>query len=618
MNRQAAALHKQTDVADAAHRLLQRKCECGAHTPGGGTCRNCTGEQRGLQRKLSIGASDDPFEREADRVADRALAMQASDIGRAPLPIQRLAPSAPAHSAVPDSVDQALRGSGVAIDRATREDMEQRFGHDFSQVRVHQDGIAAQSARDVGAQAYTVGRDIVFGAGMYAPHCVSGRRLLAHELAHTVQQTGGGHGAPARPPALQRKVVLKGTEIDLKSRNAFLTARKWKNTSLARMVMEDMASAADTFDFASDAELETEITKRISTVAHQRESQEAIQTAPGQHAAAFGYPFNGESALYGPRVNFKAHEYWTPDVPDNYDVRTDKVKNAALKALPRHSRCTVYGDQCGLYRWKLSAQGKHDPYKALSYLFAPQAPHKRTLFHCDYLISAVNFLSFADSLGAAEFNKRVIAYGADNMVLTWNAFSDLNLATWKRDPAGDMIADPTTRAVVPGLGSMQNVVPSSEADLVLGDHVIFWNHLAYDTLNANIGNAWRLENAILVSKSKGQDIFVGHGSGYKTVNMMHGKLAEEFNDVANIALKIAKSATSTDATVKKKAEDEMALRFPKVKRVGDEWRVQGTDFCGRPIDMKLRTIKAAEVTGLKNPCDVTKMNSVNRPIESAK
>jgi len=70
--------------------------------------------------------------------------------------------------------------------------MEPRFGHDFSHVRVHADEQAAESARAVNALAYTVGRDIVFGRGRYAPGSTEGRRLLAHEMAHVVQQ--GSHG----------------------------------------------------------------------------------------------------------------------------------------------------------------------------------------------------------------------------------------------------------------------------------------------------------------------------------------------------------------------------------------------------------------------------------------
>ncbi|MCE9672850.1 DUF4157 domain-containing protein [Myxococcus stipitatus] len=105
----------------------------------------------------------------------------------------------------PPIVHEALRSPGQPLDSATRAFMEPRFGYDFSQVRVHFGREAEQSARDVNAHAYTVGRDVVFGAGRFAPGTYDGRRLLAHELAHVVQQAPSGasgarasHGAPTR------------------------------------------------------------------------------------------------------------------------------------------------------------------------------------------------------------------------------------------------------------------------------------------------------------------------------------------------------------------------------------------------------------------------------------
>jgi hypothetical protein len=190
--------------------MLQRKCACGAHTLGGGTCARCAGERGGLQRKLSIGAANDPFEHEADRVADQVMAAPSPGrIATAPVRIQRLASQgAEASEAVPASVDQALGSGGRPLDGATRGDMEQRFGHDFSQVRVHDDGAAQRSARDVNARAYTVGNAIVFGAGEYAPRSAAGRHLLAHELTHTIQQG---------PPVLRAKPVFAETGAPAKS-----------------------------------------------------------------------------------------------------------------------------------------------------------------------------------------------------------------------------------------------------------------------------------------------------------------------------------------------------------------------------------------------------------------
>ena len=93
----------------------------------------------------------------------------------------------PAH-AVPSIVHEVVRSPGQPLDDATRSFMEPHFGHDFSRVRVHTDSKATESARAVNALAYTVGHDVVFGCGQYAPRLPAGEQLLAHELTHVVQQ----------------------------------------------------------------------------------------------------------------------------------------------------------------------------------------------------------------------------------------------------------------------------------------------------------------------------------------------------------------------------------------------------------------------------------------------
>jgi hypothetical protein len=94
-------------------------------------------------------------------------------------------------------VDEALDSPGQSLDAATRAEMESRFGHDFANVRVHADATAADAARAVNALAYTLGNDIVFGAGAYEPNTQAGKRLLAHELTHVVQQ-GNTQGVTTR------------------------------------------------------------------------------------------------------------------------------------------------------------------------------------------------------------------------------------------------------------------------------------------------------------------------------------------------------------------------------------------------------------------------------------
>jgi hypothetical protein len=106
----------------------------------------------------------------------------------------------PAHhkesSEVPPIVNDVLRSSGRPLDEKTRAAMEPLFGNDFSQVRVHADAKSAASALSLNASGYTMGHDLVFGEGQYAPGTAAGRTLIAHELAHVVQQRGAGSGRP--------------------------------------------------------------------------------------------------------------------------------------------------------------------------------------------------------------------------------------------------------------------------------------------------------------------------------------------------------------------------------------------------------------------------------------
>ena len=180
--------------------LLQRKCACGG-TPGPtGECEVCKKKRLSLQTKLKVNKPGDIYEQEADRIADQVMATRADHaVSSTPVRIQRFAgQSTGQRVAVPASVDQALANPGRLLEPMLRQDMKQRFGYDFSRVRVHSDAAAEQSARDVNADAYTVGNHIVFGSGRFAPAKVEGRRLLAHELTHVVQQESGATPMIAR------------------------------------------------------------------------------------------------------------------------------------------------------------------------------------------------------------------------------------------------------------------------------------------------------------------------------------------------------------------------------------------------------------------------------------
>ena len=202
-----------------------------------------------FQPKLTVNTPGDAYEQEADAVAERVMGMQSGEVAQpqalslTPVaPIQRqcaecekeelqrqeedseekevqlmhIASSADdtiqrqcaaceqeeaqrketgggdaSGKAAPGIVNDVLSsGGGQAMDGGTRQFMESRFGHDFGQVRIHTDSRAAESATAIQAKAYTSGRDIVFGQGQYQPESDSGKRLLAHELAHVGQQGG--------------------------------------------------------------------------------------------------------------------------------------------------------------------------------------------------------------------------------------------------------------------------------------------------------------------------------------------------------------------------------------------------------------------------------------------
>lgn len=171
-----------------------------------------------IQPKLKIGAPNDRYEQEADRVADQVMRMPgpaAVQPHTSPPQIQRRCPECdeklqrqteedeagderlqakgipgqiPRLSSPVTSQINNIKGGGQALSGPTRNWFEPRFGKDFSQVRIHSDRRAAQLAKQVNARAFTLGRDIVFNAGEFSPHTDVGGRLLAHELTHVVQQ----------------------------------------------------------------------------------------------------------------------------------------------------------------------------------------------------------------------------------------------------------------------------------------------------------------------------------------------------------------------------------------------------------------------------------------------
>jgi len=154
--------------------------------------------------QLAVSPADHPLEAEADRMAARvsnngmAMGTGTGTEAATPSPRRQAAGQLGVRGSglheAPATVQQAFSSPGKPLDSATRAYMEPRFGTNLAGVRVHTGTDSAAAARAVDAYAYTVGQDIFFGAGRYNPQSKEGRRLLAHELTHTVQQSGGNAG----------------------------------------------------------------------------------------------------------------------------------------------------------------------------------------------------------------------------------------------------------------------------------------------------------------------------------------------------------------------------------------------------------------------------------------
>jgi hypothetical protein len=154
-----------------------------------------------VQARLAIGQHDASEEQEAERMAEqviRAPEPHSADVQeRLQIKAAGAGSASRVRASVPPVINEVLHSPGQPLDPSLRAAFEPRFGRDFSHVRVHTGSEAAASARSINALAYTAGSDIVFGAGQFSPQSPQGQHLLAHELAHVVQQSRSGASAPA-------------------------------------------------------------------------------------------------------------------------------------------------------------------------------------------------------------------------------------------------------------------------------------------------------------------------------------------------------------------------------------------------------------------------------------
>jgi hypothetical protein len=750
-------------------------CACGGSCPrcaaGGGASfdrplvANPTRARPQLQPKLAFDKPGDPLEQQADRIADQVVGMPDATVPTAVRPppgepgttttpgIQaKLAAPTPSASGAATRNGVDVHGGGTAMPPRLRAYFEPRFGADFSSVRLHTDDAAADSAQAISARAFTLGHDIVFGRGEFQPDTPHGKRLLAHELTHCVQQgvtgdyrvqrlaanldfkdlarrirkaiKGAGTDEEAVYRALQQlegdpgaittleetyqneyqldlradivddfsdeeleyaMQLLRGGAVDSAQRiergtNAVVSIttaieRLWaatdrvgtdeeaifatllpfnRNTAeledafekrygeklrdtliselssdeldyamelmgpedaagdvesmispriidanfpaadqpMARRILRDLlAVRGERLDFANDQELVDEIRKRMRTGQLMKESQAGT---------AFGYP-----------------ETLPADCPG---YTSDIYRQASVHARVNKDARALWGpvtlDSEYFYFFRLSAAGRADAFDAISRLFTYQSSIcDRTLIHCDFLITVIHYRAFAESIGKEAFND-LVRTGKLDPILTYHGFPK----------------PPEDPRKSPSAWSLQTMRPASEDDLVIGDHVIFWNHLAYDALTTREPGPWRLENALLVDKSAaGEDLYEGHGApempggiapGPRDV--MLGDLMKVYNNIARRALQLTREV---DAGVDPNKPAELAAKFPQVTKGPDQrWIIheliqpEGNRLRKKRsyVLRELPNVNDPELIGLRDPDYPDRMNTVRRPVESAR
>src|SRR5712692_6888931 len=276
---------------------LQRKPSCAC----GGGCGRCQQEAHHshIQTKLAISTPGDRYEQEADRVAEQVMRMterhsatrssveahqstpllqrkcaacgveQADASPEEEQAVQRkeIVGDVPRVIAGVDEHINSLRGGGEPLPKSVRAFFEPRFNYDFGAVRMHTDSRAAAKAQEYKARAFTIGRDIAFGPGEYRPDTVTGQQLLAHELAHVVQQggtaqtsaTGVRVGQNVHRPLVQRACEPSQIASALKSpgvpacvgMSGDISDKTTRNVFRFRINCDEFASTAEESNFKS-------------------------------------------------------------------------------------------------------------------------------------------------------------------------------------------------------------------------------------------------------------------------------------------------------------------------------------------------------------------------------
>lgn len=408
--------------------------------------------------------------------------------------------------------------------------------------------------------------------------------IVGRETLGTMDQLLGQ--APP-PPVAPCRLDYRGGTMSDDERRKFVDAHfEPHDRAPTTRILDDLCAVEhDRLSFATEAELRDEIMMRLRIGQYMQSSQ----TSGG-----FAYPESAKSCpgktghpLLDAQVNADARAYWRGPILEQ-------------RAAVRNSH----------YFFELTPDvGIKDAYQALKLLFTPRASIcDKTLIHCDTLITMTKALAYAETIGPAVFNQKVAA-GRLSLWLTYDGMS-------MRD---------NDKAETPEFLGFRHVAPSSEKDLVIGDHVIFWNHLAYDAISVKRPGPWRLENALIVDQDgSGRDLFEGHGAPAPAGTVKPGPKEDVQQELMNAYSPYATEALAIAARVDRGeagASDELTDRYPQVVASGGRWWVKELDSnsARQRRFYELRALTGPddpEIVGLRNPDDASRLNWVKRPVES--
>jgi hypothetical protein len=323
--------------------------------------------------------------------------------------------------------------------------------------------------------------------------------------------------------------------------------------------------------YAQVNQMVRDVRQRVLVSLYMQKTQKGTWTKKGV-AKGFSYPDRTGDGTKGvpARVNEAAVAFWGP-----------------VQAWP------------GNYFFNLSAAGKADAYSAIVALFKEQTdPHLRTLIHCDYLVSVIEMRAWAETIGVDKFNENV-KLGKIPLVLKYDGFSDLTATL----TLSNMPKSSTTGPETP----LKMVSVSGESDLIIGDHVVFYNDPSYDALTEGDPDVWRLENAIVVDNKGGGLLYQGHGySSPVPGSHLMDAMCNKYNLHVRRALDLIGAVKR--AKTKKQRDDakaRLSTLYPNVRpKSGGGWEVSGpSDIAGHPVTRDLKLLTPATAPGLHAPSD---------------